>query len=209
MTTPADQDPENQQDERRFSAALAGFRGDESAARRLLGDGSPTVRAAAFGALVRMERLEAADLATAAADPEPAVRRTVCELAGRVGSLPIHALLSDTDPAVREAAAFAAGETDAVEAVELLCEIAAHDSDPLCRESAVAALGAIGDERGRAVLLGALGDVAQIRRRAVIALSGFDGDDVEAALRSHLEDRDWQVRQAVEDLLDVNRAKDR
>jgi HEAT repeat protein len=39
-----------------------------------------------------------------------------------------------------------------------------------------------------------------IRRRAVIALAAFDDPRVEDAWRRCLEDRDWQVRQAAEDL---------
>jgi HEAT repeat protein len=76
-----------------------------------------------------------------------------------------------------------------------------HD-DPLVREAAVAALGALGDERGLAAILQACGDRPAIRRRAVLALAAFEGDDVEAALQHALEDADWQVRQAAEDLVD-------
>jgi hypothetical protein len=35
----------------------------------------------------------------------------------------------------------------------------------------------------------------------VLALAPFDGDEVDAALQRALDDRDWQVRQAAEDLL--------
>ena len=35
--------------------------------------------------------------------------------------------------------------------------------------------------------------------------AAFEGADVEAALTAALEDRDWQVRQAAEDLLGVER----
>jgi hypothetical protein len=35
----------------------------------------------------------------------------------------------------------------------------------------------------------------------VLALAPFEGPDVDAALARALEDRDWQVRQAAEDLL--------
>jgi HEAT repeat protein len=56
-----------------------------------------------------------------------------------------------------------------------------------------------------AAVLSALGDKAAVRRRAVIALAGFDdafeGDDVQGALRKAVSDPDWQVRQAAEDLL--------
>jgi hypothetical protein len=43
-------------------------------------------------------------------------------------------------------------------------------------------------------------DKPNVRRRAVLALAPFDGDEVEAAIDRALIDRDWQVRQAAEDL---------
>nr|MBA3654191.1 HEAT repeat domain-containing protein [Actinomycetota bacterium] len=72
---------------------------------------------------------------------------------------------------------------------------------PLCREAAVAALGAIGDPAGLSAILAATTDKPAVRRRAVLALAPFAGPDVDAALERALEDRDWQVRQAAEDLL--------
>jgi len=47
----------------------------------------------------------------------------------------------------------------------------------------------------------ALEDKPAVRRRATIALAAFDDPRVDVALRRCLEDRDWQVRQAAEDLL--------
>ncbi len=44
-------------------------------------------------------------------------------------------------------------------------------------------------------------DKPAVRRRAVLALAPFDGNDVDAALQAALTDRDWQVRQAAEDVL--------
>jgi HEAT repeat protein len=76
-----------------------------------------------------------------------------------------------------------------------------HHDDALVREAAVAALGAIGDELGLSAILSACQDKPAIRRRAVLALAPFDSPEVEAALKTALEDRDWQVRQAAEDLL--------
>ena len=73
--------------------------------------------------------------------------------------------------------------------------------DPLCREAAVAALGAIGDPAALDSVLAALQDKTAIRRRRHIALAAFDDPRVDVALRRCLEDRDWQVRQAAEDLL--------
>ena len=86
--------------------------------------------------------------------------------------------------------------------VELASAGSGHP-DPLCREAAVAALGAIGDPAGLPAVLAALEDKPAVRRRAAVALAAFDGPDVEAALRRCLDDRDWQVRQVAEDLLAV------
>jgi hypothetical protein len=38
----------------------------------------------------------------------------------------------------------------------------------------------------------------------VLALAAFEGDVVETALTRALDDRDWQVRQAAEDLLGMD-----
>jgi HEAT repeat protein len=65
----------------------------------------------------------------------------------------------------------------------------------------VAALGAIGDEAGLEAILAATTDKPAVRRRAVIALAPFEGQNVDAVLQRALEDRDRQVRQAAEDLL--------
>lgn len=135
-------------------------------------------------------------------------------------------LLGDDDPSVVEAAAFALGEllghesdtsdgssdggagageswadaSFAGAAVSALSASARNHDDPLCREAAVAALGAIEDPGGVAAILSALGDKPAVRRRAVLALAPFEGPDVEAALARARSDRDWQVRQAAEDL---------
>jgi len=93
------------------------------------------------------------------------------------------------------------GEHGRAGSVEALGRVATSHADPLCREAAVAALGAIGHGSGLATVLAALNDKPAVRRRAVVALAAFEGDEVEAALRRALEDRDWQVRQVAEDLL--------
>jgi HEAT repeat protein len=51
------------------------------------------------------------------------------------------------------------------------------------------------------VVLAALDDTPNIRRRATIALAAFDDPRADDGLRRCLEDRDWQVRQAAEELL--------
>jgi len=163
------------------------------------------VRATALSALVRLGAAREADARAALADPAPEVRRRAAELAPGLEGARYLELLDDTDPGVVEAACYAVGEQRDTGAVERLVAIAARHDDPLCRESAVAALGAIGDRSGLAAVLSALGDRPAVRRRAVIALAAFEGDEVDAALRRALSDRDWQVRQAAEDLLGTGR----
>jgi HEAT repeat protein len=222
-------------------AVVAGHTGDLETAARLVRDQDPAVRAAALGALSRMGALETDTLTRAMTDPDAAVRRRACALAGRAFATPetdatdhtdstvatdhtghtghtdgtdatvvevldalLGALASDADPSVVESAAWSLGEAGSncgprvVEALELVTR--AH-VDPLCREAAVAALGAIGDRVALESVLGALEDKPAIRRRATIALAAFDDPRVDAALRRCLHDRDWQVRQAAEDLL--------
>ena len=109
-------------------------------------------------------------------------------------------LLDDRDPLVVDAAIFAIGEHFYAGAIEELCEIATNHDDARCRESAVAALGAVGDDRGRGAIIAALEDKAPVRRRAIVALANFEGPDIEAALERARTDRDWQVRAAVDQL---------
>ncbi len=68
----------------------------------------------------------------------------------------------------------------------------------------MAALGAIGDPDGLDAVLDALGDKPPVRRRAAVALAGFDDPRVEGVLQAvAADDRDWQVRQAAAELLDT------
>jgi HEAT repeat protein len=110
--------------------------------------------------------------------------------------------LGDDEPRVVEAGCFALGEIGvaAAPAVPALGDVGRNHADPLCREAAVAALGAIGDPAGLPTILAATSDKPAVRRRAVLALAPFTGADVDAALEQALHDRDWQVRQAAEDL---------
>ncbi len=188
---------------RRGDVAAAGLRGDAAIARAALDDADPGVRAAALAALCRLGACTETDAAAACRDPSPVVRRRAAELTPALPGRAVLDLLADPDDGVVEAACFAAGELTDRTAVDRLCALAGRHRDPLCREAAVAALGAIGDDAGLASVLAALDDVPAIRRRAVVALAAFDGDEVEAALRGRLDDRDWQVRQAAEDLLSL------
>lgn len=186
---------------RRRAAALAGHRADQDAARSYLRDPAANVRATALAALARMCALGPEDLAVALSDPDGLLRRRACELAASVPEPDLVPLLDDREPAVVEMAAWALGEREDPVAVDALSRVATGHADALCREAAVAALGAIGDERGLPAILAATADKPAVRRRAVIALAPFEGPDVDAALQRSLEDRDWQVRQAAEDLL--------
>ena len=188
----------------RRAAALAGHTGDEATARAALtaSDGDPDVRATALGALDRLDRLDDATIVAALADDSPIVRRRACELAIARPDVALLALLDDSDADVVEVAAFACGErgTASSAVVARLVALATEHRDALVRESAVAALGALGDTAGLPAIVAATHDKPAVRRRAVIALAPFDGPDVDAALERARTDRDWQVRQAAEDL---------
>jgi vesicle coat complex subunit len=178
------------------------------------------VRASGLSALARLGTLNAGDLAAALADRDAEVRRRACDLSGRhhftALSQQLVDALADDDPGVVEAASCALGEIweesgeprglagqpdDRASAVHALQRTALGHPDPLSRESAVAALGALGDPAGLPAVLSALQDKPAVRRRAVIALAAFDGPAVADALERAASDKDWQVRQMAEDLL--------
>jgi HEAT repeat protein len=182
-------------------------------------DPDARVRTAAIGALVRRGSVARASDAWRAAmtDPDATVRRRAAELGALLGGrngadrhligATLVALLADDEVTVVEAAAWALGEIGSAPddgldtaAVPALAVVATTHADALAREAAVAALGAIGDERGRAAVLAACADKPAVRRRAVLALAPFEGPDVDAAIEHAATDRDWQVRQAAEDL---------
>jgi HEAT repeat protein len=196
--------------ERRRRVVAAGHRGDLDTIEAARGDADASVRAARLGALARAGELSAAEVVAALGDPDSVVRHRAAVLATRAGgqgsrsSLPqaLVKRLGDPDPLVAEAAAWVLGERSISAAVPELAAMATDHDDARCRESAVAALGSIGDPGGLGAVLGALGDRPAVRRRAVIALVGFEAPEVEPALERCLKDPDWQVRQAAEVLLE-------
>lgn len=207
MTTSSDETGEAREKDaaivgRRRAVALAGHLGDEAAARTGLTDPAGDVRATALGAIARLGRISIPDLETGLNDRDPVVRRRACEIGATIPGVAIAGALDDADPLVVEAACFALGERGQEEAqsVPALARVATGHRDPMCREAAIAALGAIGDEAGLSTILAGLDDKPAIRRRAVIALAPFEGPEVDAALAKARTDRDWQVRQAAEDL---------
>ena len=189
----------------RRAVVLAGHDGDEATARPGLIHPNPGVRSSAIGALERMGALHRDDLEAALGDTEATVARRACEavalLPGDQAPSLLHTL-SGADATVVEVAAWASGERQPPEAgiVAVLAHLTTTHDDALVREAAVAALGAIGDEAGLAAILAATADKATVRRRAVLALAPFEGEAVDAALEQARQDRDWQVRQAAEDL---------
>lgn len=189
--------------ERRRRVVIAGHSGDVALVRSGLDDTDAGVREAALGAMARLGNFDIDTARRFAVDPEPRVRRRVAELSAALSDFDLSPLLSDGDSSVVETAAWACGEQVEIADATLrrIIELATDHDDVLVREAAVAALGAIGDERGLPAILHGCSDKPAIRRRAVLALAPFDGPDVDAALKSALDDRDWQVRQAAEDLL--------
>ena len=189
--------------ERRRQVVIAGHTGDVALVRSGLDDTDAGVREAALGAMARLGNFDIDTARRFAVDPEPRVRRRVAELSAALSDFDLSPLLSDGDSSVVETAAWACGEQVEIADATLrrIIELATDHDDVLVREAAVAALGAIGDERGLPAILHGCSDKPAIRRRAVLALAPFDGPDVDAALKSALDDRDWQVRQAAEDLL--------
>lgn len=190
---------------RRRAVVVAGHRGDGATARAALADDDAGVRERALGALARLGGLDDATLRAGLADPSPQVRRRAAELAAHRPDIDLVVALDDPDPTVAEVAAWSCGERvehgpvpDPV--IDRLVGLTVDAPDPIVREAAAAALGAIGDERGLPAILTACRDKPYVRRRAVLALAPFDGPDVEAAIDRALTDRDWQVRQAAEDL---------
>ena len=188
--------------DRRRRVVVAGHRGETELVMEHLADDDPGVREAALGALARIGSLTDAHVSAAFADPAPVVRRRAATLAATRPSVSLSSLLDDTDSTVVEVAAWACGEQERVDEATLtrLIALATDADDALVRESSAAALGAIGDPRGLPAILAAVRDKPNVRRRAVLALAPFEGPDVDAAIEAALIDRDWQVRQAAEDL---------
>ena len=169
-----------------------------------LADDDPGVREAALGALARIGALtDAAGAAPPSPIPAPVVRRRAATLAATRPGVELLPLLDDSDPTVVEVAAWACGEQERVDDATLdrLIALATEADDALVRESAAAALGAIGDPRGLPAIL------AAVRRQAERATPGGAGAGAvrrprgrRRDRRRHSTDRDWQVRQAAEDL---------
>lgn len=187
----------------RFEIIAAGFSGNQSVAEAGLLSPDGSTRASALRALARLQQLPADTVADFLQDEDSEVRRTAVELAAPFSSVFVHALIDDEDVFVAEMTAWCLGERTSIsdEEITVLIDRTTSHSEAVVREACAAALGSIGDERGLPAILAACSDKPAVRRRAILALAPFEGDDVDAALAKALEDKDWQVRQNAEDLL--------
>ena len=187
----------------RFDVIAAGFSGDSSVALEALHHHDGTVRASALRALARIGTLTAEILAPYIQDSHIETRRTAVELAVPFPSVNVHHCIDDSDVFVAEMAAWCVGERTPASDIEIetLVDRTTSHSEAVVREACAAALGSLGDERGLPAILAACSDKPAVRRRAILALAPFEGEEVDAALQRALEDKDWQVRQNAEDLL--------
>jgi HEAT repeat protein len=146
------------------------------------------------------ENIEALRMLTA--DADPAIRAAAAEKLGACGpdaTSTLVGLEDDPDPTVREALATAYGEVSSPNAVQWLADAARGDVDKHVKEAATAALGAIGASAGLETLLLLISDgPPQVRRRAIAAITVFDDDRVEPAIRRAALDRNPGVREAAE-----------
>lgn len=193
----------------RLAMVTAFFTNDDAShqlVQETLSHPSSRARLLALRAARHHDWLSEDDWHRALRDPSPEVRREAAALLSPSGSLTpsiqedLLALLHDDDALVVEMSAFVTGELMVSGAVEELVRVATVHEDARCRESAVAALGVLGDDRGRAAIVAALNDKPPIRRRAIVSLANFEGPDIDAALNAAKDDRDWQVRAAVDQL---------
>lgn len=189
---------------------VAAHHGDAESLDAALDATDPHVRSIALSGLHKCAALTPRHIALAITDPERIVRHRLAQLAAHDERIDPLLLLSDADFAIAETAAWALGERDTVDesAMQALIVSATSHPHPLVRESCIAALGSLGDVRGLPAILHACSDKPAVRRRAIVSLAPFDGPDVAAALTNALADRDWQVRQAAEDLLAVGESSD-
>ena len=197
----------------------AGDRGDWPTVREALDDTSWRVRTTALTQLARAQQSTVEDLNRFITSTLADERRVLAQVGIWQPSVDLVALLNDSDPTVCEAAAWALGERHqqanqddpthqqlatvpiSDDVLDALHRAAVQHPDHMTREAAVAALGAIGHESSLPTILQASTDRATVRRRAALALVNYSGPEVDEALTRLRNDRDWQVRQAAEDLL--------
>ncbi len=184
---------------RRLAVIAAGHRGDLEAALAATTDTDPSVRAAALAASARAGGWNTRLATAGASDHDDLVRTRSYELtsAGEVEVGLLAQGLAAKDPLCVVACCAALGRCGATAALDQLVAVARSHGDARCQEAAVAALGELGDPAGLPAVLEATEGKPAMRRRAAVALAGFDDPEVEAALDRLAEDRDWQVRDVV------------
>ncbi len=139
-------------------------------------------------------------------DTSPLVRREAAEQAGRhpqaaKNLLPLleKQLLLDEEPLCRESAAFALGETGTSAGAKALVRSLEQERTSLVREAIAGGLGAIGAPCSlSAVLSLCQKEKPAVRRRALVTLAAFSGDQVENAIEHAKNDRDRHVRETAE-----------
>jgi HEAT repeat protein len=174
------------------------------------------VRAAAAGALGQVAHPAAQEsLMLAAGDPEPIVRANVAGALGCIGTVYgceyLLKALEDPDALVASMAAWGLGEAKYVDGVAALAKVASNADAPMRasrrladiagspRLAAIGALGKIGTEDAKSVLLIALEDKDPVVRMAAAQALGADGQatpEIQAALEKHLADPSDLVRAA-------------
>lgn len=187
----------------RLRVILASYQDNSSLAKSALLNDEPSVRASALLAIKELGQLDDTTLSAALKDTSNEVRRRASEIASEFRNVSLAEILSDPDPYVVEMALWAEGERESADNIEKIMELAKGHKESFVRESAVAALGAIGDGVAIETILGAMKDRPNVRRRAVVAMAAFEGERITHALKDALSDRDWQVRQIAEDLLEI------
>ncbi len=135
-------------------------------------------------------------------DTNTAVRAAVAEALGLLGrdAMPSLAELEDDESeTVREAVAAAYGTVGDPAAIGWLTQAAYEDESRQVREGAVASLGSIGSPAAVDTLLDLIASgPPQVRRRAIAAVTVFEDDRIEPALRRAALDRNPGVREAAE-----------
>jgi HEAT repeat protein/cyclophilin family peptidyl-prolyl cis-trans isomerase len=176
----------------------------------LLSDPAPPVRAAAFGALARLDPARFL-MALSGLDPDRDWRVRAA-IATALGTLPpdqglplLTPMLRDEDQRTRPAVLAALARARAPDAEAVLIEHLAAD-DVVVRAAAAAALGDLrapaAVEPLRAALTHAERDATYVARAAILAaLAKYDRAVAEPALVAALADKDWAVRVRAAELL--------
>jgi len=141
--------------------------------------------------------------ARASAHSDPRVGRAFLEGVGVAGARAdvVRQALESPHWLVVEEACFLAGELGDRDLVPRLVELALGHEEPLVKEAALGALGALGDDRAIPAIVSALASTnVYLRRRAVVVAWAFEDPGLAEALAAAHGDRDPQVRAILADL---------